>query len=380
MAALNEPHAAADMPADGYRPWLHRFAVLLVIATFGLIALGGTVTSQGAGLSVADWPTTFGHFMFTVPLDKWIGRGGIFWEHSHRLAGSFVGLLTIGLVAMTQLPVRRRSPRWLRWTAVGALGLVIVQGVMGGLRVTELSIELAIIHGVTGQLFLCLTVFIAAATSRYWVQCAHRPGESVRVNRTGARDKARPTKLTGLAMVVLAVLLVQLVLGALTRHLEAGLAIPDFPTAYGRIIPPLDQAGIIEATDEIVPVYDMPQPDYFTPAQVGVHFAHRVWAVVVLGVCGWLIVQVLGREPADGLPVRLTPPACALAVLLFVQVMLGISVVTSDRHTQIATAHQVIGAATLATAALLAIRIHLASPLRARAAGQQAGKLEGIGV
>ena len=79
-----------ETQTNPHRPWLHRFAVLLVIATFALLALGGTVTSKGVGLSVPDWPTTYDHNMFLFPTSLWIG--GIFWEHTHRLLASLVGL------------------------------------------------------------------------------------------------------------------------------------------------------------------------------------------------------------------------------------------------------------------------------------------------
>ena len=114
--------------------WPHRVALVLACATFPLLFIGGLVTSKGAGLAVPDWPTTFGYNMFLYPWSKMVGN--IFYEHSHRLVASFVGLLTIALAVTFWL----REPRaWLRWLGLGALGLVIVQGVLGGLRVVLLE-------------------------------------------------------------------------------------------------------------------------------------------------------------------------------------------------------------------------------------------------
>src|SRR5512132_4020986 len=110
--------------------WPHRLAIVLACATFPLLFIGGLVTSKGAGLAVPDWPTTFGHNMFLYPWSKMIGN--IFYEHSHRLVASFVGLLAIALAVAFWLRERRA---WLRWLSLIALGLVITQGVLGGLRV-----------------------------------------------------------------------------------------------------------------------------------------------------------------------------------------------------------------------------------------------------
>src|SRR5206468_12891792 len=113
-----------------YHRWLHRFAVVLAGATFLLICAGGMVTSTDSGLSVPDWPTTYGQNMFTFPYSKWVG--GIFYEHSHRLIASSVGFLTIGLTVWLVIGDRRR---WLKWLGVFALLAVIAQGVLGGLTV-----------------------------------------------------------------------------------------------------------------------------------------------------------------------------------------------------------------------------------------------------
>src|SRR5437016_5907679 len=109
---------------------LHRFVLFTACCTACLIFVGGLVTSTESGLSVPDWPTTYGWNMFAFPFSKWVG--GIFYEHSHRLLASFVGFLTVILAGWTWF---KESRAWVRWLAVGALGTVIMQGVIGGLTV-----------------------------------------------------------------------------------------------------------------------------------------------------------------------------------------------------------------------------------------------------
>ncbi len=318
-----------------WRRALHAFAVALVIVTFCLVILGGTVTSKEAGLAVPDWPNTYGHNLFLYPPSLWVGN--IFWEHTHRLLGALVGVMCIVMCVWLWLSQLER--RWLRWTGVALLVLVIAQGVMGGLRVTELSVTLAIVHGVMAQLFLCLTVLIAAAV-RHAGQAPRLNGERLRLMR--------------LAFLFFAVLLVQLVLGAVVRHTGAGTAIPDFPTNLGGMVPPLNQAGIEAAFDRAAPDEDYPMSVYPSVVQVAVQFAHRAWAAVVLGTGLWLI----GRVARTGNP-SLGRPALALLFSLILQVALGALVVWHPRFVDVHTAHQALGAAILATAALLLIRLRL---------------------
>src|SRR5690349_12551144 len=144
--------------------WLHRFAVLTAAATFCLIWVGGLVTSHGAGMAVPDWPTTYGYNMFFFPISKWVG--GIFYEHSHRLVASGVGLLTVILAMWLWL---REDRRWIRWLGGVALFLVVAQGILGGLRVTHMMDVLGVFHGTLAQLFFVLVSSIALFTSRWWV-------------------------------------------------------------------------------------------------------------------------------------------------------------------------------------------------------------------
>lgn len=215
--------AAAGARADAYggpEAWTALFAKVAVAATFLLVVAGGLVTSHEAGLAVVDWPNTFGTNMFLYPLARM--TGGIYYEHAHRLFGALVGLTTIALAVR----LWRRDPRpWLRRLAAAAVVLVIVQGVLGGLRVTggftlsvseadmAPSITLAVVHGVLGQVFLCVVVAIAAATSLWW---SAAPPAEPRATLAGDRS---------LQLWLVAALLVQLVLGAVQRHLAWGLII-----------------------------------------------------------------------------------------------------------------------------------------------------------
>jgi cytochrome c oxidase assembly protein subunit 15 len=135
----------------------HRLALVTWMATLVLVVFGGLVTNTGSALAVPDWPTTFGHNMFLFPWSAMVG--GIFYEHSHRLLGALVGLLTLGLAAVLW-PAGGR----LRVAGLAALGIVIVQGVLGGLRVVLLQPVLAIVHGCLAQAFLALLAILVLAT------------------------------------------------------------------------------------------------------------------------------------------------------------------------------------------------------------------------
>ncbi len=208
-------------PATGVvrpRIWTGRFAQVACLATLFLLTVGGMVTSHEAGLAVVDWPNSFGHNMFLFPLSRM--TGGIYFEHAHRLFGALVGLTTLVLAIHLQFADPRRSVRALGWVA---LVMVIVQGIMGGLRVTghftdatdpaltAPNLTLALVHGVFGQVFFATLIGLAAITSPSWNRL---PGA---VSRPQAIADHRWT------VVLLALLLPQLVLGAFYRHMEGGL-------------------------------------------------------------------------------------------------------------------------------------------------------------
>ena len=147
--------------------WLHRFALATALMTVGLIAVGGLVTSHEAGMAVPDWPTSYGYNMFLFPISKWVG--GIFYEHSHRLFASGVGFLTTILAVWLWVKEPRR---WVRWLGVAAFFSVVLQGVLGGLRVTLLKAQIGIFHAILAQMFLVLLCAIALFTSSWWSRLA----------------------------------------------------------------------------------------------------------------------------------------------------------------------------------------------------------------
>ena len=184
-----------------YSPWLHRMARLTAGATFLLIVIGGIVTSTDSGLAVPDWPTTFGYNMFLYPLSEMVG--GILYEHSHRLMGSLVGILMIALLVLI---LAKDSRKWLKWLGLAALIAVIVQGVLGGLRVTQINRNFAIVHACLAQAFFALLCGIAWFVSRDWWQDLRAvTGETAR-------------KLRRLSLITTCLIYLQLIFGAILRH------------------------------------------------------------------------------------------------------------------------------------------------------------------
>ncbi len=190
------------MPVRTRDLWGHRLAVALCGATFVLLIFGGLVTTTGAALAVPDWPTTLGHNMFLYPWSKMVG--GIFYEHSHRLIGAVVGLLTLALASWLWIAEPRR--RWLRWLGLLAVTFVSLQGLLGGLRVVWVSETLAVVHGSLAPVFFALTACLVLLTSREWTVA---PADS----RRGADGLLR-----WLALLTTGVLYLQIVFGALLTH------------------------------------------------------------------------------------------------------------------------------------------------------------------
>jgi cytochrome c oxidase assembly protein subunit 15 len=201
--------------------WLHRFSVATAISVFGLIVVGAIVTSTGSGLAVPDWPTTFGYNMFLFPFSKM--AGGILYEHSHRLIGALVGFMTIILAVWLWVkPVKAyRNMPLLRWLGLFALLAVIVQGVLGGLRVTLLKHDLAIVHAALAQAFFALTICIALFTSRSWLDDNH-------TNRSKIDIRYSIFDIRILTVFSTILIYLQLVFGAIYRHTGTSLKIHIF--------------------------------------------------------------------------------------------------------------------------------------------------------
>ncbi len=184
------------------RDWHAFFAVVAAVSVLPLIIIGGLVTSHEAGLAVPDWPNSFGANMFLYPLARM--TGGIYYEHAHRLFGSLVGLTTLVFTVFTFIADRRRT---VKVAALGLFLLVCLQGYMGGIRVTETSLPLAMAHGVTAQLFFAGMCIMAAACSARWKSTEPRHAGVI------------PGSPRILSTVLVALLFVQLAFGAMLRHM-----------------------------------------------------------------------------------------------------------------------------------------------------------------
>jgi cytochrome c oxidase assembly protein subunit 15 len=330
-------HENIDAPVA--RVWLGRYSKLLVVLTLFLIYMGGQVKSHEAGLSVPDWPTTYGENMFTYHYSNWVG--GIWYEHTHRLVASIIGMLTI--IIMVWLHVVD-SRGWVRNLSKFALGAVIVQGLFGGLTVfLFLAAWTSIVHGVLAQLFLLITILLAYTVSREW----------------GVREKA-PASLEGNSVLKPACMLtglvsIQLILGAVVRHTESGLALPDFPMMAGQWLPFFTQESVEWVNNWR---FDYSLDQYFiledvTLAQLWIHFAHRAGAVLIL--VGLFVVAKRAASVRDEHPL-LWNMSIVLMALVTVQILLGIFTVLSHRIPLVASLHVVTGAATLGASWLLTLR------------------------
>ncbi len=283
--------------------WPHRLAVVLACATFHLLFIGGLVTSKGAGLAVPDWPTTFGYNMFLYPWSKMVGD--IFYEHSHRLAASLVGLLTIGLTLSLWFQEQRK---WLRWIGLVTLFFVILQGVIGGLRVVLLQQTLAIVHAGMAQAFFALTVSLALFTSAEWSEPCEEQAPTARGG------------LWRLCAITTGLIYAQVIFGAVLRHTG-------------------------ERLD-----------------------AHLLLAALVSLHVIFLIMRIMRFHSTQP---RLARPACWLGVLLLMQLVLGLGSYLG-KYTilpglplgavvGLTTTHLVVGALMLVSSLLLALRTYRSS-------------------
>ena len=297
---------------------LRIYTVIVALSTAVLIFAGGLVTSTGSGLSVPDWPNTYGWFMFTFPLEKMVG--GIRYEHTHRLIASTVGFLIL-LLALWLWRVEPR--RWVRRLGYIALTAVIAQGILGGITVLwYLPDAISIAHASLAQIVFCLTVAIALFTSSGWTRGYAAIG--------GAADDRVLEKV---AAATTGWIYLQIVVGATMRHTDAGLAIPDFPLAFGQLIPP------------------------HWDAKIAVHFAHRVGALVATALVLATTAHVFYHHRRRRGLVR---PSILLLGLLAAQITLGALTVLSGKHYIINSLHVVTGASVLATSLVLTLRAHRA--------------------
>jgi len=311
-----------------------RFAAGLVVATLFLIFAGAEVKSRQAGLSVPDWPLSYG--MWWPPM-----VGNVFYEHGHRTIAAGVGLLTVILALWTARSEARAGVRRLLWWMVFA---VCLQGALGGITVLWfLPPAVSIGHGLLAQSFACLTALSAYLVSREW-QRLQRGGEQL------AGDAAHPTlplprggaaaahSAQRTAVAATALVAVQLLLGLVVRHTESGLAVPFFPVSEAGAWLPAEVDG-----------------------HVAVHMAHRGFALVV--VAGVL----LAAWRASRVWAHLTGHAVLAGAVVLLQVLLGARVIWTARVSQTdgitpvvdpvpASLHVLVGATLLVGIFLLALR------------------------
>ena len=278
------------------------------------------VTSKGVGLAVPDWPTTFGYNMFLFPVSKWIG--GVLFEHTHRLIASTVGFLTIILAIWLWRTEDRPAVRTLGLLAVGG---VILQGILGGLRVTMLKDQIGIFHACLAQAFLGVIVLIAIVTTNSWRSLA--PDVDLR--------KIVPIKTLAIATTI--AIYLQLALGATMRHQHKDLAILDFPTANGAWIPDTSAAALakINAWRDARALSDV------DAVQIWLQMAHRFLAVLI----GIAVIAFCIRVVKDASHMTaLRRLSIWWVVLFFLQFTLGAWTIWSNKAADVATTHVAVGA------------------------------------
>jgi cytochrome c oxidase assembly protein subunit 15 len=282
------------------------------------------VTSKNVGLAVPDWPTTFGYNMFLFPVSKWVG--GILFEHTHRLMGSVVGLLTIILAVWLWLGDDRR---WIRNLGVIEVVAVIIQGILGGLRVTMMKDQIGIFHACVAQAFLGLLVFIGLVTTQFWRSLTYRVVDS---------KSFSPIKT--LAVAVTVAIYVQLAIGATMRHQHRDLAILDFPTANGEWIPDTSASALAK----INAWRDARALSNVTAFQIWLQMAHRFLAFIIAIAIIAFCVRALRERRRSAVLERL---AVIWVALVLCQIALGAWVIWSNKAADIATTHVAMGAVML---------------------------------
>ncbi|MBI1748766.1 MAG: COX15/CtaA family protein [Acidobacteria bacterium] len=335
----------ADPYGQGlYQPYLHRFAVLTAAASVILIAAGAAVTSTGSGDAVPDWPLAYGAVFPRMV-------GGVLIEHSHRLLAGLTSIL-IGVLGLWLWAKEAR--RWTKWIGGIACLAVLAQALLGGLRVLIISQEslqaaalrlsglghinpvrigVAAAHAFLAQVVLCLTFTLATVTSRAWLGFA-------------AVGKPRSFRAgRWLIAVMVLVVFAQLILGALMRHMGAGLVIPDFPLAFGHWVPPFVNLPL----DARAP-FPLTREDLLW--QVLVHYSHRVVALFVMLLVVGLMIRGKRRRDSESISGRVIG---LIAALTLTQVSLGAAIIWTKKAMPVTVAHVTIGALLLGACISLAL-------------------------
>ncbi|MBC8346489.1 MAG: COX15/CtaA family protein [Candidatus Marinimicrobia bacterium] len=314
------------------QPWLRRLSKLTVFSTLFLIFAGALVKSHEVGLSVPDWPTTYGKQMFAYPISEMVG--GIFYEHGHRMIATIVGFFT--MVQAIWLGFSQEPP-WLKKLGYLALGTVILQGLFGGITVLFfLPPPVSIIHGILAQTFFMTTIVIAYGLS---------------IERFNRIEISWSSKIKRGAIIMGGFVYIQLILGALMRHTASGMAIPDFPMMGGLWIPTFSSTMLNNIN---VTLFDMDR-DMVTIGQVIIHFIHRLGAVIVTGTIAYYLFRYYSIIQKDKL-VYFT--FWGIVAIVLTQFTLGAVTVLTERSPYIASYHVATGAALLGICTLFALRVN----------------------
>ena len=356
---------------------VHVLAVFIASLTFLLLVSGGLVTSHGAGLTVPDWPNSFGYNMFAFPYSRWLG--GIFFEHSHRLIATFVGLFTAILAIWLWARDTRGAARWmgistivfvvlllgiremfiylaialfapvaiitsfvlysrdegrLRWLGMVALFAVTLQGMLGGLRVVWLKDQIGIFHAMLAQSFFVFICILAVMTSRRFQE-----------NRWA--DFAPDAGLRKLVLAVALLIFLQLGIAATMRHEHIGLSIPDFPLAYGQVLPDTGASAMAAINTQREKAGAVP----ITAAAIWIQMTHRFVAVLIFA--GVLTVHLRTRHAPRS--IRLW--SAVWLGMICVQIGLGAWTIWSNKAADVATTHMALGALSLLVGAMITFRL-----------------------
>lgn len=326
--------------------FLNKYAIFVMCATFILIFAGGLVTSTGSGLSVPDWPLSFGQLFPKM-------EGGIFFEHGHRMIAGTVVVLTM---ILSVLLWKFESKIWVKYIGLFAIISVLLQAVLGGITVLlKLPLWVSVSHAGLAQLFFCFIVTIAVATDPGWHLLNAKISKTIENGQTLQRISKKLSITIYLSIITTITIYLQILIGAIMRHMGAGMAIPDFPLNFGQVIPPGDS---------------------WTPSVI-IHFAHRIGAFIVAVMLVSATVQIL-RFCKNGLTeinplttlnltednlfikrfyVKLRHIAIFTHILLFIQISLGAFTIWTGKSVLIVTSHVATGALLLASMLVLTLRL-----------------------
>lgn len=332
----------ATTPHPETSPRLRLFALLLCGATLLLIFFGGQVKSHEAGLAVPDWPLTYGENPITFGIAKW--TGGIFHEHFHRLFAGVVALMTLALAIWLYLKEERV---WMVVLGIMAVLAVLLQALLGGATVWyQLPVAVSSAHAILAQTFFIITLAI-------WYGLSREHARRKRAIASGATEPATPLKTV--AIVLMAAVFLQLFLGAVMRHTASGLAVHDFPTTAGRLLPWVDEGTLgaindwrFENTDSLGAAL----PDV-TRNQVLIHLAHRGGAVLVTLVAATLAFMAFRRRASHP---EVWRTALWLIAALAAQWTLGALTIWTVKAPLVTSLHVALGAGVLGLSMLLLLR------------------------